>query len=238
MNALTRAVLSFWESSIGKKILVAGTGIALLLFLPGHLIGNLLLFAGKDAINEYALWLHNLGHGAGVWVARLGLLGALGVHILLTVQLTMRNRAVRQKYSYPATAKASRSSRMMIWSGLTILAFVIYHISHFTVRIGNDYNGTAYLTSLPGHEGDVHNVHQMIIDGFSHIGNTVFYMIAVTLLCSHLSHGFASVFQTLGLRSRKNEVLIMRAGWAYALLLWLGFLSIPTAILFFGYGRT
>jgi succinate dehydrogenase / fumarate reductase cytochrome b subunit len=127
---------------------------------------------------------------------------------------------------------------MMIWSGLTILAFIIYHISHFTVRIGNDYNGTAYLTSLPGHEGDVHNVHKMIIDGFSHTGNTVFYIIAITILCSHLSHGFASVFQTLGLRSRKSDLLIERAGWAYALLIWVGFLSIPVAVLFFGYGRT
>jgi succinate dehydrogenase / fumarate reductase cytochrome b subunit len=238
MNALTRAVLSFWDSSIGKKILVAGTGIALLLFLPGHLIGNLLLFAGKDPINEYALWLHSAGHGAVVWIARIGLLTVLVVHVLLTIQLTVRNRAVRQKYSHPATNRASRSSRMMIWSGLTILAFIIYHISHFTVRIGNDYNGTAYLTSLPGHEGDVHNVHKMIIDGFSHIGNTVFYVIAITILCSHLSHGFASVFQTLGLRSRKSELLITRAGWAYALLIWVGFLSIPVAILFFGYGRT
>ena len=238
MNALTRAVLSFWDSSIGKKILVAGTGIALLLFLPGHMIGNLLLFAGKDAINEYALWLHNLGHGGAVWIARIGLLAALVVHVLLTIQLTVRNRAVRQKYSHPATNRASRSSRMMIWSGLTILAFIIYHISHFTVRIGNDYNGTAYLTSLPSHEGDVHNVHKMIIDGFSHTGNTVFYMIAITILCSHLSHGFASVFQTLGLRSRKSDLLIARAGWAYALLIWVGFLSIPVAVLFFGYGRT
>jgi succinate dehydrogenase / fumarate reductase cytochrome b subunit len=238
MNALTRAVLSFWDSSIGKKILVAGTGIALLLFLPGHLIGNLLLFAGKDPINEYALWLHSAGHGAVVWIARIGLLTVLVVHVLLTIQLTVRNRAVRQKYSHPATNRASRSSRMMIWSGLTILAFIIYHISHFTVRIGNDYNGTAYLTSLPGHEGDVHNVHKMIIDGFSHIGNTVFYVIAITILCSHLSHGFASVVQTLGLRSRKSELLITRAGWAYALLIWVGFLSIPVAILFFGYGRT
>ena len=238
MNALTRAILSFWDSSIGKKILVAGTGIALLLFLPGHMIGNLLLFAGKDAINEYALWLHNLGHGGAVWIARIGLLAALVVHVLLTIQLTARNRAVRQKYSHPATNRASRSSRMMIWSGLTILAFIIYHISHFTVRIGNDYNGTAYLTSLPGHEGDVHNVHKMIIDGFSHTGNTVFYMIAITILCSHLSHGFASVFQTLGLRSRKSDLLIARAGWAYALLIWVGFLSIPVAVLFFGYGRT
>ena len=238
MNALTRAILSFWDSSIGKKILVAGTGIALLLFLPGHMIGNLLLFAGKDAINEYALWLHNLGHGGAVWIARIGLLAALVVHVLLTIQLTARNRAVRQKYSHPATNRASRSSRMMIWSGLTILAFIIYHISHFTVRIGNDYNGTAYLTSLPGHEGDVHNVHKMIIDGFSHTGNTVFYIIAITILCSHLSHGFASVFQTLGLRSRKSDLLIARAGWAYALLIWVGFLSIPVAVLFFGYGRT
>ena len=202
------------------------------------MIGNLLLFAGKDAINEYALWLHNLGHGGAVWIARIGLLAALVVHVLLTIQLTARNRAVRQKYSHPATNRASRSSRMMIWSGLTILAFIIYHISHFTVRIGNDYNGTAYLTSLPGHEGDVHNVHKMIIDGFSHTGNTVFYMIAITILCSHLSHGFASVFQTLGLRSRKSDLLIARAGWAYALLIWVGFLSIPVAVFFFGYGRT
>ena len=85
---------------------------------------------------------------------------------------------------------------------------------------------------------NVHNVYKMIIDGFSHMGNTVFYMIAITILCSHLSHGFASVFQTLGLRSRKSELLIARAGWAYALLIWVGFLSIPVAILFFGYGRT
>ncbi|MDG2486989.1 MAG: succinate dehydrogenase cytochrome b subunit [Roseibacillus sp.] len=236
MNALTRAVLSFWDSSIGKKILVAVTGVALLLFLPGHLIGNLLLFAGKDAINEYALWLHELGHGGAVWLARIGLLTVLVVHILLTIQLTLRNREASQKYSHPATTRASRSSRMMIWSGLTILAFIVYHISHFTVRIGNDYNGSAYLTSLPGHDGNVHNVHQMMVDGFSHVGNTLFYIIAITLLCSHLSHGFSSVFQTLGLRSRKSEIIIKQAGRAYALLIWAGFLSMPVAILFFGYG--
>jgi succinate dehydrogenase / fumarate reductase cytochrome b subunit len=125
---------------------------------------------------------------------------------------------------------------MMIWSGLTILAFIVYHISHFTVRIGNDYNGSAYLTSLPGHDGNVHNVHQMMVDGFSHVGNTLFYIIAITLLCSHLSHGFSSVFQTLGLRSRKSEIIIKQAGRAYALLIWAGFLSMPVAILFFGYG--
>jgi len=126
---------------------------------------------------------------------------------------------------------------MMIWSGLTILSFIIYHISHFTIRIGNDYNSSAYQTSLPGHEGKVHNVYKMIVDGFSHPANVLFYTIAITILCSHLSHGFASVFQTLGLRSTKNKVLIRQAGRTYGLFIWLGFLSIPVAIFVFGYGR-
>ncbi|MBJ75419.1 MAG: hypothetical protein CMJ98_00205 [Planctomycetes bacterium] len=237
MNALACMIGSFWDSSIGKKILVALTGIALLLFLSGHLAGNLLLFMGKDAINEYALWLHELAHGAAIWVARIGVLTALIVHVHLTIQLSIRNKAIRPNYSHPGTVQASRSSRMMIWSGLTILAFVLYHISHFTLRIGNDYNGGTYQTSLPGHEDKVLNVYQMMIDGFSHPANALFYIIAMTLLCSHLSHGFASVFQTLGLRSAKNGALIKQIGRAYALLIWIGFLSIPGAILFFGYGR-
>lgn len=237
MKALTRTIGAFWNSSIGKKILVALTGIALLLFLPSHLIGNLLVFAGKDAINEYALWLHELGHGGAIWAARIGLLVAFVLHVQLTIQLTVANKAARSSYAYPSTVQASRSSRIMIWSGLTILAFVIYHLSHFTIRIGNDYNSSHYLTSLPGHEGKVHNVYQMMIDGFSHPANVLFYLIALTLLCSHLSHGFASVFQTLGVRSSKTKALLKQVGWAYALLIWLGFISIPIAILVFGYGK-
>ena len=236
MKALTRTIGSFYHSSIGKKILVALTGIALLLFLPGHLIGNLLVFAGKDALNEYGLWLHSLGHGAGVWVARIGLLAALVVHVQLTIQLTIANRAARPKYAYPDTVQASRSSRLMIWSGLTILAFIIYHICHFTIRIGNDYNSKDYMTSLPGHDGEVHNIYKMMIDGFSHPANVFFYVLALTILCSHLSHGFASVFQTLGVRSSKTKAIIKTIGWGYAIAIYLGFVSIPIAILCFGYG--
>ena len=237
MKALARTVGSFWHSSIGKKILVALTGVALLLFLPGHLIGNLLLFAGKDAINEYALWLHELGHGAVIWVARFGLLTALAVHVQLTVQLTTRNRAARTAYAYPGNVQATRSSRMMIWSGLTILSFIFYHISHFTVRLGNDYDSSTYQTVLPGHDGEVHNVYQMMIDGFSHPGNVFFYILAITLLCSHLSHGFASVFQTLGIRSGRTKLLIKQLGWAYAVFIWVGFCSIPISIIVFGFGQ-
>lgn len=237
MKVLTRTIGSFWQSSIGKKILVALTGLALLLFLPGHLAGNLLVFAGPDEINGYGVWLHDLGHGAAIWVARIGLLVAFVVHIVLTIQLTQANRSARTAYAFKATVQASRSSRLMIWSGCTILAFVIFHLLHFTVRVGNDFGGESYMTTLPGHEGKVHNIHKMIIDGFTNAPAALFYIIAISLLCSHLSHGFASVFQTLGLRSGKTSELIKKVGWAYAITMWLGFVSIPIAILFFGYGR-
>ncbi len=128
----------------------------------------------------------------------------------LTIQLTVRNKTVRPSSAHPGTVQASRSSRMMIWSDLSILAFVICHISHFTLRVGNDYNGSTCQTSLPGHEGKVHDVYRMMIDGCSHPANALFYIIAMTLLCSHLSHGFASVFQALGLRSTKNRILSCR----------------------------
>ncbi|NNC90502.1 MAG: succinate dehydrogenase cytochrome b subunit [Akkermansiaceae bacterium] len=235
MNVLARTTTSFARSSIGKKIIVALTGIPLLLFLPGHLAGNLLVFVGPDAINEYGLWLHNLGHGAAVWVARAGLLAVFAIHVIVTIQLTRQNKAARPAYAHPGTIQASRSSRIMIWSGLTILAFVIYHILHFTARVGNDFGGAAYKTTVHGEPA--HDVYKMMIDGFSWAPASIFYMIALTLLCSHLSHGFASVFQTLGLRSAKTEGLIKFLGWAYALVIWLGFLSIPVAIWIFGYGR-
>jgi succinate dehydrogenase / fumarate reductase, cytochrome b subunit len=234
MNVLSRNLCSFWSSSIGKKTIVALTGIVLLLFLPGHLIGNLLVFLGPDAINEYGVFLHEAGHGALVWVARIVLLTCFVVHIVVTIQLTRQNRAARTPYAFDATVQASRSSRLMIWSGLTILLFVIYHLLHFTVRTMHDFDGPAYQTTIEGHPAQ--NVYKMMIDGFSWAPATLFYIIAITCLCSHLSHGVASVFQTLGFRSRKASQAIKIFGNLYALVIWIGFLSIPIAILVFGYG--
>ncbi len=125
----------------------------------------------------------------------------------------------------------------MIWSGLTILAFLIYHLLHYTVRVGNEYDGESYLTTLPGKEGQVHNIYKMMIDGFSWAPASIFYLIALTLLCSHLSHGFSSVFQTLGIRSAKTSEFLHKLGWLYAVVIWLGFISIPISIWIFGYGR-
>ncbi|MFT7304432.1 MAG: succinate dehydrogenase / fumarate reductase cytochrome b subunit, partial [Akkermansiaceae bacterium] len=193
MSAFSCSPCAFVKSSIGRKIIVALTGLALVLFLAGHLSGNFLIFAGEEAFNDYAEFLHSFLHGAGVWIARLGLLACFFVHIWFTVLLTKENKAARPKYAHNATVQAPKSSRIMIWSGLTIIAFVIFHILHFTVRTD------AELATI----GEI-SPWEMVIVGFQNPLVVIFYLISMTLLCSHLSHGVGSIFQTLGLRSKKT----------------------------------
>ncbi len=239
MNALTRCLAAYWNSSIGKKLIVALTGLFLLLFLAGHLVGNLVVFMGPEPFNSYAYFLHHMGHGAGIWAFRIVMLVMLGAHIIATVALTRQNKAARKSYECNTTIQASTSSRYMILSGLTILAFFVYHMLHFTVRIGNEYNTLdRYKTTLPGVEGQVHNAWLMVIDGFSPQAwyVSLFYIISMTLLASHLVHGFQSVFQTLGLRSKKTAATLQQLSIAYTAFIWFGFVSIPVAILL-GFGR-
>src|SRR5262245_37707127 len=140
MSALSQTVSLTLGSSIGKKILVAISGAVLVIYVLGHLIGNLLIFAGRDAINEYGHFLHTMGHGMGIWIARIGLLIMTVMHVWLTIQLTRENRAARSdRYGHPATIQATRSSLIMIFTGLGLLAFIIYHLLHFTFRVPNDY---------------------------------------------------------------------------------------------------
>ncbi|MDF1812285.1 MAG: succinate dehydrogenase cytochrome b subunit [Verrucomicrobiales bacterium] len=228
MNSPGKSLCLFWNSSIGKKIVVAVTGLLLVGFLLGHMAGNLLLFAGRDALNDYAEFLHHMLHGAGIWVARIGLLVALILHVMSTISLTLHNRAARkEKYEHEATVQASKSSRIMAISGLIILAFVIFHILHFTVRIDPE------LANMPDpNEPGRHDVYGMVLKGFEGPFVPAFYFIAITLLCSHLSHGIASIFQTLGLRSRKTEGSIKALSWLVTALLWVGFLIIPMSAYF------
>jgi succinate dehydrogenase / fumarate reductase, cytochrome b subunit len=140
MNALTRCLETYWSSSIGKKLVVALTGLFLILFLAGHLVGNLVVFMGPEPFNAYAYFLHHMLHGVGIWVFRILMLVMFAAHIIATVALTKQNKAARKSYEHPATIQASKSSRYMILTGLTILVFFIYHMLHFTARIGNEYN--------------------------------------------------------------------------------------------------
>jgi succinate dehydrogenase / fumarate reductase cytochrome b subunit len=234
MSAVFDSLSRFYASSIGKKILVALTGLVLIGFVFGHMIGNLLIFAGKDAINEYGHLLQTALHGGGVWIARIGLLTAVVIHIAATISLTKTNREARQdKYGMQKAQVSSKSSHIMIWSGLTILAFIVYHLLHFTVRAGNDY--ATYKTTLHGET--VHDVYRMVIAGFSWAPASIFYLIAMALLCSHLSHGFSSLFQTLGISTDKTEPLFKKAGYAFAGLIFAGNAAIVLSIWLFGYGR-
>jgi succinate dehydrogenase / fumarate reductase cytochrome b subunit len=236
MNAITRCLTAYWNSSIGKKLIVALTGLFLLLFLAGHLVGNLVVFMGPEPFNSYAYFLHHMAHGAGIWAFRIVMLVMLAAHIIATVALTRQNKAARKSYECNTTIQASTSSRYMILTGLTILAFFVYHMLHFTARIGNEYNTLdRYKTTLHGVEGTVHNAWLMVIDGFSIWYVSAFYILSMTLLASHLVHGFQSVFQTLGLRSKKTAATLQQLSLAYAAFIWLGFVSIPVAI-FFGFG--
>lgn len=241
MNALTRSAAAYWQSSIGKKLIVAVTGLAMVLFLAGHLTGNLLIYAGREAFNEYAEFLHNAGHGALIWVARIGLLVVVILHVWATILLTRENRAARkQEYEFKATIQASKSSRIMIVSGLTILAFIIFHILHFTVKAGSNFGDMIDVPHLAETGAIRHDAYGMVIAGFSPgiltFFAVAFYVTAMTLLCSHLSHGVASMFQTLGFRSKKASDLIHKLSVGYAVVIWAGFISIPLAI-FLGFVR-
>ncbi len=229
MSAVFDSFSRFYASSIGKKILVALTGLMLIGFVFGHLVGNLLIFAGQDAINEYGHLLQTALHGAGVWIARIGLLAAVLVHIVATVSLTKQNNAARpDKYGQHKAQVSSKSSHTMIWSGLTILAFIVYHLMHYTVRVWHGFNDKTYKVMIDGHEA--HNVYKMVIDGFSWSPASIFYLIAMALLCSHLSHGFSSLFQTLGISTDKSEPLFKKAGYAFAGIIFAGNAAIVLSV--------
>lgn len=226
MNALGTSLLRFWNSSIGKKLIVAITGIMLVGFLLGHMAGNLLIFQGREDLNDYAEFLHHMLHGWGIWIARLGILGAFVLHIIATVSLVQQNRAARDsRYACDTTVQAPVSSRIMIWTGLTVIAFVVFHIFHFTVRLDPDLAGM----KDPGNP-DRHDVYGMVIAGFQNPLVVIFYILAISFLCSHLSHGIASIFQTLGLRTEKTRVAIRNLALAISVILWIGFLSIPILV--------
>ncbi|HSJ02026.1 MAG: succinate dehydrogenase cytochrome b subunit [Verrucomicrobium sp.] len=227
MSALTKSFSAFICSSIGKKILVALTGAALVIFVLGHMVGNLLVFAGPEALNAYGHKLQSMG--PLLWIARIGLLVMVTIHIIFTVKLTKENRAARaDRYGYPATIQASKSSRYMIFSGLTVLAFIVYHLMHFTLHVGNNYGKLT--TELHGET--VHDVYTMVIHGFSWAPASLFYVFAMALLCSHLSHGVSSIFQTLGLATARTWPVFKGVGLGYAALIFIGNCSIPLAVLF------
>lgn len=218
-------ISSFYRSSIGKKIIVAVTGLVLLGFVVGHLLGNLQIFLGPDWINSYAEHLRNLG--PLLWIIRAFLLVCVVLHIWFTIGLAIDNRRARPvAYAEKDYVKASFASRYMWLSGLVVLAFIIYHLAHFTFVVADPR-----LAALKPDPLNRHDVYSMMVYGFRNVIVSAFYILAMFLLMLHLTHGASSFLQSLGLNDKKLTPRLAWWGRLFAWLIFAGYTSIPVAVL-------
>lgn len=216
--------LSFYRTSVGKKAVMAVTGIVLFGFVLGHMLGNLKLYLGAEALNHYAEWLRELGspflpHGVGLWIARLVLLGAVLLHMHAALMLTLISRSARpQGYRQRQTVAADYAVRTMRWGGVMILLFVIYHLLHLTF-------GTLHPDFEPG------NVYANVVRGFQDPLASSVYILANLALGFHLFHGLWSLFQTLGWNNPAFNSYRRSFAVTFAVIIAAGNLSFPLAVL-------
>lgn len=222
IQPIHRAV-RFYEAPIGKKAVMAVTGVILFAYVVGHLLGNLQIFSSDpEQINRYAAFLHNPANAAALWFVRAVLFAAVVLHILSAVQLWFQNRAARpQRYVKKNDVPTSYAARTMIWSGIIIAAYIIFHILQLTVG-----DVTPFKELGPNRPDVRYNV----INGFQNPAIAGFYILALILLCVHLYHGLWSMFQSVGFAGR-NIATIKKGAAIVAILIAIGYLSIPVAVL-------
>ena len=211
--------VTFWQSTNGKKVVMAVTGAMMFAFVIGHLLGNLQMFEAPEHINAYGHFLHNLGEL--LWIERGVLLLAIALHIVATFQLALRSKAARPiGYSRKQAIVSSYASRTMYWSGPIVLVFIILHLLHFTA--GYIHPHAQFVA------GDVY---QNVVSGFQVWWVSAWYIFAICLLGLHLSHGLWSMFQSVGLAHPRLSPYLRTAARAIAALIVLGYISIPISVL-------
>ena len=236
MNIIARV----FESSLGKKYIMAVTGGCLFLFVLGHLAGNLQIFLGREAINRYGYFLQS--NPELIWPARLTLLLMLGLHICSAIMLSLENNAARPVgYAVYQPVGSSLASRWMFVGGIIVFVFIVYHLLHYTAEVQylnfTHQNFAAFMEKLPGQvPPERHDIFKMMVVGFSHPLVSGFYILGLALLCLHLSHGASSMFQSLGWKNEAYRPFLDTAAQVVAVLIFLGYSSIPVAILC-GYGK-
>ncbi len=212
-----------WKSTLGKKFLMAVTGTGLVLFVFVHMMGNLQMFLGPEVINRYAAMLQTSIEF--LWPARFGLAIFALVHIGTGITLTWQNRQTRdQRYATRKLVKATLASRTMLWTGSFVALYVVYHLLHFT--IGTIDLHLAEMKTPDGHR----DVYRMLIWAFQDSRVACGYILAMGVLCFHLSHGIGALFQSLGIKKPGYEPLIYRLARLAALGLLVGFVSVPVAV--------
>jgi succinate dehydrogenase / fumarate reductase cytochrome b subunit len=212
---------AFLRSSLGLKIVMALTGVVLLGFVVAHMIGNLQVYMGPEALNAYAVLLRALGHGAALWVARAVLLVSVVLHIWSAWRLTQMNNAARAVgYREKVYREATYASRTMRWSGVLLLLFVVYHLMHFTFGVR-----AVHPRFVPG------DVYHNFVTGFQNPLVSGFYILAMLALGLHLYHGAWSFMQTLGLSHPKYNHLRHAFASFITLVVVAGNISFPVAVL-------
>jgi len=223
---------------------MALTGLVLIGFVIGHLVGNLQIFENPDRINGYAHFLRQLG--PLLWVARIGLLVCLVIHVWAATVLAIEDRRARGPVPYKKNRwlDATIASRYTRWTGYVVLAFVVYHLAQFTWGVAqssqfkealplytmtSDYQFAGFPVVPAGTQ--VYDVHSMVVLGFQNWIVSIFYIIAVGLLAIHLRHGADSLFQTLGLRSGRWGGGLRAVVLVFSILYFIGNLIIPGAVL-------
>jgi succinate dehydrogenase / fumarate reductase cytochrome b subunit len=207
------------RSTVGRKAVMAVTGMVLVVFVIAHMLGNLQVYLGAEAMNDYAEWLRSVLHGAGLWIARAGLVAAVGLHIWAATSLTLESRAARPvPYRKWESRESTYASRTMRWGGVILLAFVVYHLLHFTF-------GTAHPDFAPG------DVYRNFVVGFQNPWVGAVYIIANLILGMHLRHGVWSMMRTLGVSHPRYVAWSKAAAATVAAVVVLGNVSFPLAVL-------
>jgi succinate dehydrogenase / fumarate reductase cytochrome b subunit len=218
-----------YRTSIGKKVLMAVTGVYLVLWVIGHMLGNLKVWLSPKEINSYSAFLRRMGdpifpHTWLLWIIRILLIVALVVHVYLAVDLSVRSRRARQvRYHHPEHVQADVieiPAVTMRWGGLAVGLFIIFHLAHLTW--GWIHPGYTYVRG---------SVYQNVVGSFNQWWLVILYVAAMFALALHLYHGTWSMFQTFGANNRRWDPIVRRTAGTVAVVVFLGFISVPLGVL-------
>jgi len=232
-NVTTRRIaagnrlMAFWHTVIGKKVVMAVTGVVLVGFVIAHMLGNLKIFSSPDEINTYSHFLREVGtpelaYGQLLWIVRIVLLICVALHITAAVQLSRMSWAARPiGYRVKHEVETTLAARLMRWGGALLVAFVIFHLLHLTV--GAVGFRTGQFKDLA--------VYQNVVAAFAVWPVALFYVVAMGALCLHLYHGIWSMLQTLGWSTARNQTTLKIFSRVMAIVVFLGFSSVPVSVL-------
>ena len=219
--------VALWRTIVGKKVVMAVTGFVLVAFVVGHMLGNLKIFLGAEAIDTYAVFLRTMGeplfpYSVLLWVVRIVLLTWVALHITAAVQLTRMNWAARPEgYDTKQSIATTYAARTTRWSGAILVLFIVYHLLHLTAgRVGFQAGEFQHLS-----------VHHNVVAGFSVWYVALFYVVAMACLCLHLDHGIWSALQTLGWNDARTTPVFRALSRGTALIVFVGFISVPVGVL-------